>query len=152
MGAFQTVVTPYKQSTMLAAVSFPEKMRAELQENEWPDMWRAAFKARLARGERDAVRLYAEIMRLVDGERDLLALALSALGVSLDVARKAVGMYREAEGVDDSALTAYSIEHLTKLGYRCLPPESSVDGPSLPVAAIGPASTTGAPEGNGKRS
>lgn len=44
---------------------FPEQVRAELAQPKWKALWLSSFEARLRRAERDAVRLYAEIMKIV---------------------------------------------------------------------------------------
>lgn len=75
----------------------PAYLRAKISEPEWREWWLAAFAARLRRAERDAVRLYPELLRMVGANDAVLDVALRALGVSLEAAKLAVGAYREVE-------------------------------------------------------
>ena len=94
------------------AESLPDELRETISKPPFPDMWVAAFKARLARAERDAVRLYPELLRMVGANDQAMELALRALGVSLEIAQKAVGMYRSVEGMDEATRAEYATEQL----------------------------------------
>ena len=109
--------------TSLAA-ALPEQLRERISAPPFPEMWVAAFQARLARGERDAVRLYPELLRMVGANDTALELALRAVGASLEFAKEAVTMRREIEGLDKPAILAMMRQQLEAEGYTVLAPES----------------------------
>jgi hypothetical protein len=135
-----------------AAVNDTSWMQEQLSERDWEVCALSALRARLARGERDAVRLYFELRKMVGSQESVLQLALQALGVSLEVAQKAVGLYRSAEAVDDAALIEYSRDLLERNGWTCLAPEKALSLPSLPVEATEPGHQAPLPRSNGKAS
>lgn len=105
----------------------PGKLRARISTDEWQEYWIEAFKTRLRNAERDAVRLYPELLRMVGAEDRRLELALGALGVSLEIAKSAVGMYRQVEGLDRAGLVEMQVENLRAEGWTCIPPQGMVE-------------------------
>ena len=93
-------------------------------------MWLSAFQARLARGERDAVRLYPELLRMVNGDRTVLVLAVwRDLGVSNEQeARALIGLAKSVDGLERPAVLEMARELLSAEGWRCLPPDTAVNG------------------------
>jgi hypothetical protein len=110
-----------------AALTVPEKLREEISKPAWQGWWLAAFQTRLQRGERDAVRLYPELLKMVGAQDEMIDLARRALGVaSMAQAQSLIGMARDAQGMTDAELVAKSVAFLREAGWKCLPPEAQV--------------------------
>ena len=128
MGAFQTAVTPYKTAMMQSAESNTAWLREQIEQRDWEEAALAAFRARLQRAERDAVRLYFELRKMVGTQESVLQLALQALGVSLDVAQRAVGAYQNAAQGDE--LDEQCRARLVERGWTVIAPgkDASTNG------------------------
>jgi len=111
-----------------AALTVPQKLLAELEREDWQRWWLSAFQAALRQGRRDALRLYPELLHMVGANDQLLELTLRALGVSLEVAKRAVVMYQQVEHLDDAGAAQLSADFLRERGWTCLPPEAAALG------------------------
>ncbi len=110
-----------------AAQSVPEKLREEISKPEWQGWWLAAFQTRLRQGQRDAVRLYPELLKMVGANEELVEIALKALGVaSMAQAQALIGMARNADGVSEADVIDKSVAFLRESGWTCLPPQGQV--------------------------
>lgn len=114
MGAGTGAVTPIRTALVEAAGSDTDWLRDQISTRDWEMQALSSFRARLDRAERDAVRLYFELRKMVGPSEATMALAMRALGVSLDIAQKAVGMYREVEHLDEAQQAAMCLEAAQK--------------------------------------
>lgn len=136
----------------------PSYLRAKIQEPEWRESWLQAFRKRLDDGERDAVRLYPELLRMVGSQDTVLEIALRAIGVSLEVARRAVSAYQQVEGMDAEQSAEFAFaqlrEHYAERGQRLILviDASAPGGADIDGSGPRPAMIPGAPhatDGNG---
>ncbi len=139
------------QAGMIATVNtVPEKLRDEISKPEWQGWWLAAFAARLRQGQRDAVRLYPELLKMVGAHDELLEVALRALGVaSMAQAQALIGVARNAEGVTESDVIDKSAAFLRECGWTCLPPSGEVSPGGAGNSGAAPESATIPGELNG---
>ena len=128
MGVGMTTVTPLLVEAKAHAQVVPEILRAEIEKPEWQGWWLAAFAARLRQGKRDAVRLYAELLRMVDGDKTVFVVAiLNRLGVRDEQeARSLIETARTAGGIDQTELIRMSRELLESEGWTCLKPDKRI--------------------------
>ena len=128
MGALDTVVQPLVTEARARALAAPEILREEISKPEWQGWWLAAFAARLRQGKRDAVRLYAELLRMVDGDKTVFVVAiLNRLGVKDEQeARSLIETARTAGGIDQTELIRMSRELLESEGWTCLKPDKRI--------------------------
>lgn len=79
-----------------------DRLIQELCHVEVQDEWIAAYKRRLKRGEKDAVRLYPELLRMIGPENSISMLIVNRYGcASEDELERLVGQYREAAALSD---------------------------------------------------
>src|SRR3972149_3767757 len=118
------MVTPIRDGLASIAETLPDKLRERIEQPPFPELWLTAFETRLRRGERDAGRLYPELLRMVNGDRTVLILAVwRELGVADESeARSLIGLAKSVEGIDGAAATQMFRQHLEAQGWTCLPP------------------------------
>lgn len=80
----------------------PERLAEILQTEEWQTYWLAAYKARLLSHERDAVRLYPELLKMVGPERNITIVLAERYGVSSEQElERLVNRVKEADQMTD---------------------------------------------------
>lgn len=136
----------------------PGKILKALDSNEYADVWLVGFLAALTDGRRDAQRLYVELLGMVGANERQLEIALRAIGVSLEVARRAVSAYQQVEGMDAEQSAEFAFaqlrEHYAERGQRLILviDASAPGGADIDGSGPRPAMITGAPhatDGNG---
>ena len=84
------------------AQKMPERLLEELAHEEVQMEWIEAFRHRLKRKEKDAVRLYPELFKMIGAENSTTTLILNRFGYNtFEEAELAIGRYKEAAALTD---------------------------------------------------
>ena len=81
-----------------AVLSEPNRLRGLIDNDDWRDTWLKAFRTRLEHAERDAVRIYAELMGELGHKMELAQLVVIHVGADLETAKRAVDAMKQATG------------------------------------------------------
>ncbi len=91
-----------KKSLLWMTENAKDKLLAELAAPEVQDEWIEAYRHRLKRKEKDAVRLYPELLKMIGAENSVNVMLGQRFGYSsLDELELAVGRYKEAAALTD---------------------------------------------------
>jgi hypothetical protein len=77
-------------------VADPHRLRGLIDDDDWRGAWLKAFRTRLDRAERDAVRIYAELMGELGHKLEIAQLVVLHLGTDMDTAKRAIDAMKQA--------------------------------------------------------
>lgn len=91
--------------TRMSSAATAEYILDECSKPEYREPFLCGLRARLIRGERDALRLYAQMFKLVGAERELALIVIRELGAgSEDEAKKLIEAGRKFMDMKDNAM------------------------------------------------
>ena len=100
-----------------------DRLLMELAHPEVQAEWIEAYRHRLTRKEKDAVRLYPELLRMIGPENSIQVLISSRFGYdSMDQMELAIGRYKEAAALTDEQrferCMQFAVQYLGKNPYE----------------------------------
>jgi hypothetical protein len=79
-----------------------QEILAELENDEYRVPFLKAMRQGLEDGARHAMRMYAEMLKLVGAEKDIAIFVVGQLGVPIEHAKRAVELHQQIESMDDA--------------------------------------------------
>lgn len=116
-----------ERATRGLVATAPDLIRERLSEPRFVERFLASLEAGVGQCDRTCMRIYAEALKLVGAQHDLAIQIVNVIGAQPGEARSAVETMQRVGAMGEPERVAKTVEWLQARGWRCLPPEASVE-------------------------